>query len=343
MAKVAALSVEYPMSPYSVAHFGDDKIQNIINKGIQNYLQSVFSTKAPESIFGDSFVWSKFAGDAIGFDLKYNKKNRVSAPEKYKKNFSNLKLSQYYENSGILVSRPFSNFSIKGLAATIKYLGGTHVVNGSHDHDDVGSYVISKNGVLLAGDVGVQSYDGQSFNVSVRYTDKGRASSYGHPVPYINNEVQKRSWLVDTKPYVLSHSSTDSGDYIVYDMKPAYNSSDIKALKRTYEYLRHKDSQSVRIKDEVEFYKLGNFETALTSIGKWVKYSNSEGFFEFKTDWRFDEDFRYRTEKVFVKIESDNSFSLDEETLSNVDLNYRRIGVRLNNKVMKAKISVTYT
>jgi hypothetical protein len=335
--KIASLSIEMPMTPISVAHFGDDKIQSNYNKGIQNYMQSAFNENKI-SDFEESYIWSLFMGNAVGYDLQVNQNNRF--PAQHKGSFSSAKLRQYYNDSGMLVVRPNKNFTQKGLAATIKYLGGTFEIGGGHNHDDVGSYSISKNGALIAGEVGVQSYDGNSFKNEFRYTND-RCNSYGHPVPLINGNVQKRSWLLDTKPYVLRTDFTDNVDIIVYDMKPAYNdtSRSIKSLTRTFEYNRN-GVQSVKVTDEVEFNVPTTFEVAMISVGKWNKLSESTGTFshEFKLL-----DYKLPLETINVEILSDTKFTIkNEETLKNVDLEYRRVGINLG-EIRKAKVSVKYT
>ena len=57
-------------------------------------------------------------------------------------------IRKYYDVSGVLVSRPNRAGTPLGIAASSK-LGGNL---GVHSHDDIGSYVISLNGVKLVGD-----------------------------------------------------------------------------------------------------------------------------------------------------------------------------------------------
>jgi hypothetical protein len=351
---IAKNPIEYPMTPTSGAHFGDDKVQLNYLAGVRNYMQSAFLSKTPANYFSDSWSWSRFMGDALYYDLRMNSNNRYQASKRA--DFTNLKHVTYYENSGILVSRPSDDFSVGGLAATIKYFGGSEEVGGGHNHDEVGAYVISANGLIVAGDVGCQSYDKYSFywketdpmKPNKRYEENGRANSYGHPVPYINGQVQKRSWLVSkNKPNVLKEHTklnVNGVDKIVLDMKQAYNNTEIASLIRTYEYKRiNETKQMVKITDEVTFNTEAKFEVAMTSLGKWWPNSDRKsGKFSYAP--KHGEKVQIKGEQsVNVSIESSHSFSLKEERLFNSDLSYTRIGITLEKPVKSAWISVIYS
>ena len=98
-------------------------------------------------------------------------------------------LNKYYNISNILIVRPDASFSGAGLAGTFK-LRGT-IINGTigvgHDHSNAGSYSISLNDKLIAGDVGRGNYD--SFTFSSKRFDNIIYNSFGHPVPVLNNNV----------------------------------------------------------------------------------------------------------------------------------------------------------
>ena len=78
----------------------------------------------------------------------------------------------------------------------------------------------------------------------------------------------------------------------------------------------------------------------MVSVGKWNKLSDFTGKFshEFKLL-----DYKLPLETINVEILSDTKFTFkNEETLKNVDLIYRRVGINLG-EIRKAKVSVKYT
>ena len=78
----------------------------------------------------------------------------------------------------------------------------------------------------------------------------------------------------------------------------------------------------------------------MISFGKWNKLSESTGTFSHKFDLL---DYKLPLETVNVEILSDTKFTIkNEETLKNVDLIYRRVGINLG-EIRKAKVSVKYT
>jgi len=344
IAKVLSIArnpIEYQMTPTSGAHFGDDKVQNNFNMGIVNYMQSAFLKKQLSNYFNESWSWSRFNGEALYYDLRMNPENRKKANKT--DDFTNLAFYKYYPDSGILVSRPSDKFKVDGLAATIKYFGGSDEVGGGHNHDEVGAYVISANGLIVAGDVGVQSYDGDSFDKTKRFSN-GRANSFGHPVPYINGQVQKRSWLIEkSRSFILEQTKlNDNGvDRIVYDMKRAYDDKNIVSINRIYEYTRIPNKQKVNITDKVIFSKVSDFDVAMTSLGDWIENSTKKsGRFSYTP--KYNEEVK-TTQSINVEIQSDHNFTLHNETLKNtIDFKYTRVGITLKN-ITSAWISVIYS
>ncbi len=109
----------------------------------------------------------------------------------------------------------------------------------SHNHNDVGSFIISKNGKVTFTDPGAGEYTRQYFNEG-RYTHFA-TSSRGHSVPIINGEYQKtggeRSTVYKESESVYSFS-----------MENAYESGLVKSLVRTFEC-----DKAITLTDRYEF------------------------------------------------------------------------------------------
>jgi hypothetical protein len=93
-------------------------------------------------------------------------------------------LRSYFDKAGVLVCRP-GNPSAGHLSAAIK-AGG----NGSHSHNDIGSFVISFDGQQPVGDPGgPHAYDNETFGP--KRFEKNILNSFGHPVPVVDPRFSK--------------------------------------------------------------------------------------------------------------------------------------------------------
>jgi hypothetical protein len=237
-------------------------------------------------------------------------------------------LRQYYNESGVLVVRPNNSNDGQGLFGTIKLCGNL----GGHSHDDIGSYVISVNGVKLTGDVGGPLYyDATTFS-SKRY-DNPLMNSYGHPVPVINGNLQRRATVVcnsgSKSVRVLRKNFTKSVDSIIYNMKGAYYESALESLTRKLIYSRQ--SNIIIISDKVEFSTPSRFEDALVSQKSWKFTSNSTGYF---TD---------ANQTLYVSVISDTPFVLNRTKLTSYKVNFTRIGIHLLESVMYAEVTMIFS
>ena len=214
----ALYCLEYPMTSLSIAHFGDDMFDEMCDEGIKNYITSAL-VKNTTYHFDNSFInikRSSLTGETIGYNLKYSDKYRYQIIKKIK---VSIGIHKYYKKSGIIVSRPF--IYDKGLAATFKLLGSSS----GHGHIDIGSYSISLNGIMVAGEVGGPNYyNGSSFS-NKRYNFL-LLNSYGHPVPVVNGGLQKRHQHVNSSIKVADVNLGQNEDLIVLEIKNAYNSKE---------------------------------------------------------------------------------------------------------------------
>ncbi|MBQ7906362.1 MAG: heparinase II/III family protein [Clostridia bacterium] len=116
----------------------------------------------------------------------------------------------YMENAGWFIKR------------TDKYcLGAKGGTNGeSHNHNDVGSFIISKNNKQVLIDIGVRPYTKDYFT-DVRYTKYLEPASRSHNVPIINGKEQAN--IRGTKSYTSYKNGVFSVDYHeLYDIEGLY-------------------------------------------------------------------------------------------------------------------------
>ncbi len=111
--------------------------------------------------------------------------------------------------------------------------------NESHNHNDVGSFIISKNGKVTFTDPGAGEYTRQYFNEG-RYTHVA-TSSRGHSVPIINGEYQRTGGERAT-------IYEEGEDIYSFSMENAYNEGTVKSLRRTF-----KCDESITLTDTYEF------------------------------------------------------------------------------------------
>ncbi len=94
-----------------------------------------------------------------------------------------------------------------------------------HNHNDVGSFLISKNGDVSFTDPGGGEYTRQYFS-SERYTILA-TSSRGHSVPIVNGEFQ----AAGNRPSVIFEEAPDR---YAFSMENAYNVPPLRSLRRRF-------------------------------------------------------------------------------------------------------------
>ncbi len=174
----------------------------------------------------------------------------------------------YYKAQGVLISRT------DNMAIMIK--GGNNIE--PHNHNDLGSFIISVGGEQLIADAGYTQYVEQTFSKD-RY--KANAlNSYGHSVPLPQGKMQLPHIFECDKIYneviysakVLNESFSSKTDTIQYDLTEVYDYPEIKSIVRTMTFM--KESDTVEICDKFEYNCEGYFENAIITFAK-VEVSGS--------------------------------------------------------------------
>lgn len=231
-------------------------------------------------------------------------------------------LRSYFDKVGVLVCRPGKPTAGR-LSAAIK-AGG----NGSHSHNDIGSFVISLDGQQPVGDPGgPHAYDNETFGPK-RY-EKNILNSFGHPVPVVDGQLQVDATKV--KPKVLETLFQPAWDRISIDMTPAYQVASLKQLTRTMTCSR-KETGRVGIEDHVLFTKPSAFELALTT--RWKATRIGETTLEFSRDGK----------TLLAEITTPDGFDLTETRIEELGAPvFTRIGLKLRKPVTDAVVRVIFS
>jgi hypothetical protein len=127
----------------------------------------------------------------------------------------------YFDEFGMVISRgkqevPFS----------IAIKAGHNAEN--HNHSDVGTYTIVLNKDFITGDIGAPSYRAGAFD-----KENPALSSWGHPVPRIDNILQSNG--INFSGKITATEFTEAYDKVVMDIKAAYEIPFLTRLIRTME------------------------------------------------------------------------------------------------------------
>ncbi len=112
-----------------------------------------------------------------------------------------------------------------------------------HNHNDVGSFQVFKNGEELLSDIGGGEYTRQYFS-DERYMIFCN-SSWSHSVPVINGQYQKAG-----KEYSAKDFTIDDGG-ISLDISQAYDIESLESLKRSISF--NTDNGEIKLGDEFSF------------------------------------------------------------------------------------------
>jgi len=160
----------------------------------------------------------------------------------------------YFDDFGMVISRgkqkvPFS----------VAIKAGHNAEN--HNHSDVGTYTLVLGRDFVTGDIGAPSYTAGAFS-----SDNKARSSWGHPVPRIDNSLQSNGRKFSGK--ITATEFTKARDRVVMDIKAAYEIPSLKTLIRTMENDRS-GTGAITIEDQFFSTKPVTFGIAIMTL---VKY-----------------------------------------------------------------------
>ncbi len=132
---------------------------------------------------------------------------------------STLPSHTYFNDVGMLISRGHQSTPL-----SIAIKAGHNAEN--HNHSDVGTYTLLLGNEMMVGDIGAPSYIAGAFD-----EDNPARSSWGHPVPIVNNELQSNGKIFAGE--ITSTVFTEHYDSVSIDLKEAYEVPSLTSLIRT--------------------------------------------------------------------------------------------------------------
>ena len=236
-----------------------------------------------------------------------------------------LPLRSWFPVAQVLVSRP-SEGGRGGLSATMK--GGT---NGeSHNHNDIGSYVVVLDGVEMAGDPGGAQYTKATF--TARRYENPIIGSFGHPVPLPGGKVQSPGENYSGRVAETRFSAKE--DVYVLDLAGAYALPGMAALTRTMTYRR--DVQSVSFRDEVRFTAPMTFETPITTFHAVERGADD-------TEWFIVSERPARRLRVKITVDGGGRWRVKREKVPNPKRREpTRLAVEFDNPICEASVTFEF-
>ncbi len=168
-----------------------------------------------------------------------------------------LPIRTWFDKTGVLICRP-QNDSACQLAAAFK--GGHNAEH--HNHNDLGSFVVTVDGGLLLVDPGSEVYT--KFTFSNKRYESDANNSYGHAVPVIAGHLQETG--ASAYATIVESAFTETCDRLTFDLTKAYAVESLQTLRRQFIFSREGEGR-VGIIDDVVFSEPNTFETALITYG----------------------------------------------------------------------------
>ncbi|WP_294433199.1 hypothetical protein [uncultured Victivallis sp.] len=142
-----------------------------------------------------------------------------------------------------------------------------------HNHNDLGSFCIGYDDRIVLGDLGYPQVGPGYFNSGRRYEWK-LASSWGHPVPVVNECLQGagRQYRAD----ILQFKEGPESVLFRLDLTKAYpEKAGLKKLVRTFQWNR--GDRTLKVIDEFQLKKPGTFSAALVGFSPFVNLKENYG------------------------------------------------------------------
>lgn len=175
-------------------------------------------------------------------------------------------LRDWFPDGQVLTCRPAPDGG-SNLAVSIK--GGRN--GASHEHCDLGSFVLVIGKTTLLADPGMEVYIARTFGDD-RFKSKV-INSFGHNVPLVAGGLQIPTPSAAVK--ILHHDFTDSTDALAMDLTSVYADPRLTRLTRTFTYDRG-NGGSLTIDDECRFSAPAPFGIQFITFGKWKLISPTQ-------------------------------------------------------------------
>ena len=180
-----------------------------------------------------------------------------------------------------------------------------------HNHNDVGSWTLTVDGVEIAGDPGHEEYTAKTFGPH-RYESQ-LLNSYGHPVPVVAGDLQGTG--ASYHAAIVETNFTDKIDTFALDLSTAYPmvAKKLGSLRRKLELRRRKDHDVLTIADFLSAKRKIPFESPFVTLGDYTMGKDRKSFTVTRSEGS-----RNASIKVQVGVKADGAaWHLEEKTLPN--------------------------
>ncbi|MBR7155916.1 MAG: heparinase II/III family protein [Lentisphaeria bacterium] len=263
-------------------------------------------------------------------------------------------------------SAPYSKFTDAGAFVvrqqpgsplSVSFKGGSN--RESHNHNDVGTYVIAVDGVPLVIDPGNEIYSARTFSPR-RYESK-LLNSYGHSVPKIAGQLQTNMHgkpmenppenltpVELIKGVLLNHDFSANYCTAKFDISRVYNHiSQLKKLERTFVFDR-KNNGSFTVTDEAEFSTPTEFEDAVITLSNIKELGNHKYLITWQPDTAALPEAlkRWKNQSLLLEVKSSVPYKFSIDTINENTwhkLPVYRMTFTAGEKVKKIKMEFIFT
>lgn len=245
VARIASFALRWEIANGVYAAFGDAWPEQKCPAWLHDFVAGRFRLGAPVGVTG--FVYRHGLGAHL-----YTTTFDLCLPRPAWAAGAGLPLRDWFPDGGELVARQ----PVGGSGLSVALQGGH---NGqSHNHNDVGSFVVVNAGVPVLTDLGVDAYVRDTFGPK-RYTSEVM-NSFGHPVPRVAGRLQRTG--AEARGVTVRTEFTDERDLWELDMTRVYEAPGLERLTRTFIYTRGMGGR-LEVVDRVRFGAPKAFGTAL--------------------------------------------------------------------------------
>jgi hypothetical protein len=267
----------------------------------------------PRAPIAFGFGGAPYVLGLVGFDERAPEPSVSPAPPP---------LRDWFPDAQVLTARPRPGSGSRFAAS----MAGGH--NGvSHNHNDVGTYVVVEKGKPLLLDPGAEVYTRETFGPN-RYRGDF-LNSWGHPVPVVDGALQSEGGAAAA--VVLEQASSEDKEVLALDLKKAYAVPKLRKLERRFTYARE-DGGRLEVVDRVEFGGKGRFSAALITASSCKQVAPGRLVF-----WDGDA-------AVEARVDAGGApFTVVEEAFkgkSSTGLVPRRLGINLEGEVASATVTI---
>jgi hypothetical protein len=298
---IALFGLQFQMLPGVYADFGDAKFGQVPSRQLVAYLEEVFHIVDPNThkLPGDIETMPKSGELVSDIMTSFPIRSVISASN----GADFMGPHTYYPAAKVLVSRPADDGK---MGITVK-AGG----NGNHSHNDIGSFSIGVGDTQPLGDPG-----GPNFYTAATFSNQRFASpllnSYGHPVPFIDGQLQLDATKVSAP--ILQTSFEAGADSITLDMTSAYDVPGLEHLDRTVRHSRQ-GADTIEIIDTFVLKRPLDIEESLPTHGTWEQVGSNTI------------DFTAKTQHLRVSVSAPYPIIIGSKQISEYGNTFTRVGV----------------